>query len=163
MSCDIYLRWEIVQKVSGWVFGRFFIDISGLSIGNINDDGVDLKGCLNWLDDFIANSQRCIDDDLFLMGSDELFRSIKDEIYGPDDSAKERAVAIKDAYGRFSFSHVGMSSFDGELVFVVGDSVGGCKILWWDDSVRTYETRMEEFIKVLAVGVAKMRAEFLTA
>ena len=54
------IEYKVTERMDDWVFGHFLFWICGQAVGNW-DDSTDLKGCLNWLKNFIAdNSNRYV-------------------------------------------------------------------------------------------------------
>ena len=39
---------SVVEIVDEWVFGKFLVIINNYTLGDFDDESVDLNGCVNW-------------------------------------------------------------------------------------------------------------------
>ncbi|MES2822756.1 MAG: Imm42 family immunity protein [Pseudomonadota bacterium] len=67
------ISWEIIECVDTWIFGRFYLFINGFIVGDPNDNSVDMKGCLNWINNFLEFETNRFEPNLYEMQKEQIF------------------------------------------------------------------------------------------
>ena len=116
----------IVEMVEGWIFGTFILWINNSSIGDKEDQSVDLKGCINWLRDLTQNPVNRFDEWLCTLPKNEVWEYVVTQTMQWPQS---KSSLIPDAFTRFHVTHVGMSSFDNYTVVLIRGP-GKDRCLW---------------------------------
>lgn len=130
-ECGIEL--VIADVVDEWVLGSFLIWVHGTPIGDRADHSVDIKGCINWMKDFVEHPRNRLEPGLFTLPKDEVYRlfSAMDETI-PAVSPIGRQ--IEKAFSRFHISHLGMSSFNQVTLLLLEDEQGRQRLIWQQES-----------------------------
>ncbi len=126
---DFAIEAVVEKKVDDWVFGRIRFWIAGYEIGDWNDSA-DLKGCVQWLLDFVSNPHDWFHQDLYSSSTAEFFRIIFGEENASEEDDDDYEEVIENAYGRFNISHLGMSSFEKYDCFLVKNEMGAERVVW---------------------------------
>lgn len=127
---------DLLQSFDGWVYGRFQFWIDGISIGNIDDDLVDLKGCVNWLRDFIENRRNRYEPDLYEMDKDLAFLQLYHSVFPSELDGHFVKEKYNDTYSRFHIAHLGMSSFDNIGILLIESEAGQQRCIWQHNNKR---------------------------
>ena len=118
------VEFEVVTPIDQrWVYGRFCFWAQNQMVGDKVDDSVDLRGCLNWLRDFIEVEQDRFEPLLFDQSADDIFHRLSTEIY-----YDSRSTVTSDT--RFNISHLGMTAFDRTNLFLVENEQGDGRLIW---------------------------------
>ncbi|HPE59547.1 MAG TPA: Imm42 family immunity protein [Thiolinea sp.] len=145
------IEFEILDIVDGWVFGTFIFWVVGLVIGNPEDKSVDLKGCMNWLRDFVATPKNRFERGLYDLDKEQIYIQLCSSVLvGEENSFAEEKYS--DTYSRFHTSHIGMSSFDDVTMIMVENGQGDVRCVWKQDDQEILEAflKMSEVNKVAA-------------
>ena len=117
---------SIERTIEPWVYGRILLWLGGHSVGNHEDCGADIKGCINWLSDFlVVPRDRCVPD-LMLAPKDDVWRKLVDTVFAP----VEEDPGYTDPFSRFHLSHLGMSAFDEVILVLINDGKKSERYLW---------------------------------
>lgn len=129
------------------MFFRFWLD--GRSVGNW-DDAADLKGCLNWLKDFVEHPEAHFEPSFVGLPASEVFALVHSAAMGPRPQGPTASSVPRDAFTRFFIGHLGMSSFDRVDMLLVKDDDGAERVIWResDDVVREVRLRPREMENV---------------
>lgn len=127
------------ERPEGWALGHFRFWIDGKEVGDWSDT-VDLKGCVQWLLDFVSNPRDRYHPGLATRSAKEVFELVYDPVISEDLLSSKIDPPIKDAFSRFHITHLGMSSFEAFDVLLVKDEVGVERVLWR----RAGESKIEE-------------------
>lgn len=145
------IEFEILDVVDGWVFGTFIFWVMGFVIGNLEDKSVDLKGCINWLKDFVVSPKNRFERGLFDLDKEQIYIQLCSSVLVGEDNlfSKEK---YSDTYSRFHISHIGMSSFDDVIMIMVENEQGDVRCIWKQDDQEIVEAflRMNEVNKIAA-------------
>lgn len=145
------IEFEILDIVDGWVFGAFVFWIMGYVIGNPEDKSVDLKGCINWLRDFVENPKNRFERGLYDLDKDQIYIQLCSSVLVVEENsfAEEK---YSHTYSRFHVSHVGMSSFDDVTMIMVENEQGDVRCIWKQNDRETTEAflRMSDVNKIAA-------------
>lgn len=125
----IEFNWE--QVINEQNFGRFFFWIGGERIGDPEDDGVYLNGCINWLKDCYQSPGNRREPDLYAMDASDAKEVLRSTLasFGPDARSLHRQFG--DLFSRFFVGHIGMSSFDALSLTLIENESGAQRFLWW--------------------------------
>ncbi len=122
---------EVTEKVDDWVFGTFVFWLGNKLVGDLDDSSVDLKGCLNWIKDFLSRPKNRFEPGLYEMDKDQAFIQLCGSVILRDHQdaffAQEK---YNDTFSRFHISHLGMSSFDNLNLLLVENEQGLQRVLW---------------------------------
>jgi hypothetical protein len=117
---------SIEQTIEPWVYGRLLLWLGGGSVGNHEDCGVDIEGCINWLSDFLMLPRdRCVPD-LMLAPKDIVWRELVEPVF----ESVEADARYSDPFSRFHLSHLGMSAFDRVTLLLINDGKKNERYLW---------------------------------
>lgn len=145
---------DILDVVDGWVFGNFIFWIFGLVVGNPEDKSVDLKGCINWLKEFVTVSKNRFEVGLYELDKEQIFIQLCGSVLAGEDNsfAKEK---YRDTFSRFHISHIGMSSFDNVTMILVENNQGDVRCIWKQDDEEIEEAfiRCDEMNKVASGAI----------
>ncbi len=135
----IEIEIEFVDIVDGRVYGLFLFWLSGYVIGDKDDTSVYLDGCINWLRDFVTKSRDRYEPCLDQLSKDKVYKKLHKSIY-LDVYNNE----IENVYDRFDISHLGMSSFNNVIIFLLTNKQGIARCIWQQDD----EEIKEAFSKI---------------
>jgi len=121
---------DIEDSVDGWIFGTYLFWVKGSPVGQVNDHAVDLKGCLNWMRDFIAGHRNRFEPELYGMDKEKLYTCLARSVLARQNPGGFAREVYEDTFSRFHISHIGMSSFDNVTVFLVKDEEGMERLIW---------------------------------
>lgn len=148
------IEFEILDVVDGWVFGTFMLWALGSAIGNPEDKSVDLKGCINWLKDFVENPKDRFEPGLYELDKKQVFIQLCSSVLAIEGSsfAEEK---YRDTFCRFHISHIGMSSFDDITILMVENKQDRVRCIWRQDDQEIKEAYLSssEIYKVAAQAV----------
>ena len=74
------VNWDITEVVDTWVFGHFYLLINGLVVGDTEDNSVVLKGCQEWIKDFLAKPMNRYEPDLYEMDKKQVYLRIASSV-----------------------------------------------------------------------------------
>ncbi|WP_266160582.1 Imm42 family immunity protein [Dyella silvatica] len=114
----------------GWVFGTYIFWVNGASIGDENDDSVDLKGCWNWMRDFVESSMNRYEPGLYEMDKVQAYIYLAASVLPREMSFGFAEEIYSDTYERFHVSHIGMSSFDRVTLLMLTNEQGMERLVW---------------------------------
>jgi hypothetical protein len=122
---------KIVSNIDSWILGNFRFWILQQNVGDFNDS-TDLRGCYNWLKDFVENPRDRFESNLMHMSAKEVFYLLYDS-YMPTGLHYDpmKREPFKDTHGRFYISYLGMSSFDKFDILLIENNTQQ-RILWRD-------------------------------
>lgn len=125
---EFAVEFEVLLPIdSRWIYGTFCFWAEGVMVGDKVDDAVDLRGCLNWLRDFVQVKPNRFEPGLFDKAPAQIFNLLSTEIYYPHD---ELGGSVETSDSRFNISHLGMSAFDRTNLFVVENEYGDHRLIW---------------------------------
>lgn len=122
----VALEISIERTIESWMYGRFLLWVGGRSVGNFEDCGTDLKGCVNWLSDFLVKPRDRCEPDLMLDSKDMVWNKLVEPVFG---SIKADG-RYGDLFSRFHLSHLGMSAFDKVTLVLINDGKKSERYLW---------------------------------
>lgn len=131
----------VEERPETWVLGRFRFWIAGKEVGDWNDM-VDLKGCVQWLLDFVSNPRDRYHPGLTEKSAKEVFELVYHPVIAEDVLSRGKELPIKEAFSRFHITHLGMSSFEAFDILLVKNEVGLERVLWR----KAGESKIEECI-----------------
>jgi hypothetical protein len=146
---------ELLEIVDGWMFGTFLFWLAGEVVGDPKDRQVDLKGCLNWLKDFIHNSRNRFEPGLYEMVLDRAFLLLNGSVIPGNQDVLFVKEPYDDVFSRFHIGHLGMSSFDHLNIILIENENQQQRCIWRQNSQEIKEAflskgRMQE-IATMAV------------
>lgn len=132
---DVGFKITIKEMIDNWLYGNFLLLLRGNFIGNVNDDYVDLKGCINWLSDFVVNPQDRYAPELMLPPKEVVWQLIVTPVFEAVET-----IEYPDSSSRFHISRLGMSSFDQVTLVMFNDGRMHERILWQQgkDEIREF-------------------------
>jgi len=153
---DLAIEISIVQTVDSWVFGKFLLWINSSQIGDELDEAVDLKGCVNWLSDFVEATRNRCEPELVNCSLKEAWIEIEIPAVGLEYESK-----YSDSFSRFHISHIGMSSFDSVVVALVNDGLTKERFIWQSGraSVDEYTCQLGSLANVSKEVIAWFQGE----
>lgn len=123
---DIFaIACEVTTTIGDWVYGQLLFWVRGVRIGN-PDDAADLKGCRNWLRDFINEPRDRFEPALTGLDAGRVFVLV----HAPTMTGGNGRSVFADAFARFNIGHLGMSSFDRYDVLLIEEPTVSQRILW---------------------------------
>lgn len=141
---------EIVDFIDDWIFGRFIFWVNGTVIGNPDDKSVDLKGCINWLQEFLKNRINRFEPSLFELDKDQVYVQLCSSVLTGEENlfSKEK---YEDTFHRFHISHIGMSSFEEVIIVLIENEKGGFRCVWKQGSKRIQDAFLnkDEIYKII--------------
>jgi hypothetical protein len=114
----------------GWVFGTYLLWGRGLPIGNDYDNSVDLKGCWNWMRDFVAHPRDRYEPDLYDMDKRQVYLRLATSVQPFENPLGFVKEIYEETILRFHISHIGMSSFDRFTLLLVTNEHGMERLVW---------------------------------
>lgn len=108
----IAIEIEILEIIEEWIFGTFVFWLSGEIVGDPEDRQVDLKGCINWLKDFIENPRNRFEPNLYDMEMDQAFLLLNASVISSNQDVPFVKEPFEKIFSRFHIEHLGMSSFN---------------------------------------------------
>lgn len=121
---------EVTDFVDEWIFGKFVFWMENESIGDINDYSVDIKGCINWLKDFISIPRDRFEQGLYEKDINAAFLLLNHSVI----PGEQEYVFVKEGYNqtfsRFHISHLGMSSFENVSIVLIENEKGNLRCIW---------------------------------
>lgn len=129
----------VVERPKGWILGHFRFWINGKPVGDW-DDTVDLKGCVEWLLDFVSNPKNRYEPGLDSKSAEDIFEIAYDPVIAGTVTVDDAELPIPDPFARFHISHLGMSSFEAFDILLLKNELGMERVLWR----RAGETKIEE-------------------
>ena len=121
---------SVVEIVDEWVFGKFLVIINNYTLGDFDDESVDLNGCVNWIKDFLERPKNRYEAGLFEMKSDELYKVIGAPVLVHENPDRLLQEKYQDTYSRFHISHLGMSSFEFVVFLLLKNENGVERCVW---------------------------------
>lgn len=155
---ELAVGWEVIERVDEWIFGRFYLFINGVVVGNPNDYSVDLKGCLNWINDFLTVERNRFEPNLFDMHRDQIFLLLAASVTDSQDPYRFVKEVYEDTFSRFHISHIGMSSFDNFVLLLI-KSHDGCEQIIWREGSGTVQNAflkpnaLEELLNIVSANL----------
>lgn len=132
------IEYEIKDTVDKWILGRFRLWIKGESLGDWEDDSVDLKGCFNWLPTLIDKKVTSIEAGAEGLSGEQVMSKIFDSFY-----SEKVVVTIKDSFFRFHINHIGMSSFD-HFDAILLEEAKDYRFVWRNKSKKIFDKRVSK-------------------
>ncbi len=120
---------SIKDTVEDWIFGNFMFWFKNLPLGNSEDDGVDLKGCMNWLKDFIEVPRNRFEKNLYTIPKTEAFKLLVENVLA-SYSQNSGNEFYENTFSRFHISHLGMSSFDDLILLLIENESRQQRCIW---------------------------------
>lgn len=115
---------------NGWVYGSYLLWVRGVAIGDLSDNSVDLKGCYNWMKDFIEKPQNRFEPGLFELSNEMAYANLM-IVFSPRPEGERGPWEIyTNTDRRFHLAHVGMSSFDTVDLLLVADGAQRERLIW---------------------------------
>jgi len=121
---------EILEIVDGWVFGTFVFWLAGETVGDPKDKQVDLKGCINWLKDFVYNSRNRFEINLYDMELGQTFLLLNASATLGNQDMSFAKEPYNDIFSRFHIEHLGMSSFDQLTMILIENGNQQQRCIW---------------------------------
>lgn len=148
------IEMEILDIVDGWIFGTFIFWLANVIVGNPEDKTVDLKGCINWLRDFVENPKNRFEPDLYDMDRNQVFLRLVTSITPGKQDVCFSEEYYEDIYSRFHIEHLGMSSFDGVSIILIENDAKQQRCIWQQGDKEVNEVFLaERRIEELAIKV----------
>lgn len=116
--------------IDDWVLGTCLFWAGGSAIGNADDHSVDLKGCCNWMQDFIDNPRDRYEPGLYDMDKIQAYIRLASSVLPGQNPSSFARETFKDTFSRFHISHLGMSSFDDVTLLLVKNSQADERLIW---------------------------------
>lgn len=129
---------EVAERIDDWVFGHILFWLCESPVGDWKDS-TDLKGCLNWLNDFTSDSRNRFEPDLIGADKDTVFEWLYDPVMQTNKKGLNREPKFDDTFSRFHISHLGMSSFDRFDILLIEQPGNDQRCLWRSDD--SYEIK----------------------
>lgn len=124
------IQFEILDVVENWILGTFIFWINGLIVGDPDDKSVDLKGCMNWLQDFINSPRNRFEPELYDMDKEQAFFSLCTTVISGNQDRFNLKEKYKNTFSRFHISHLGMSSFDRLNILLIENDKRQQRCIW---------------------------------
>ncbi len=121
---------KILDHYDRWVVGNFLFWIDGLMVGDPEDTSVDLKGCINWLEDFVEKPRDRYEPGLYEMDKDRAYLLLCSSVLPGNQDARFVEEKYENIFSRFHITHLGMSSFDRFSVLLVENENGEQRCIW---------------------------------
>lgn len=121
---------DVEEAVDDWVFGAYLFWVKGVCIGRKDDRTVDLKGCWNWMRDFLGAHKDGFEPGLYEMNKEQIYTCLARSVLplqNPDGLAHE---IYKNTFSRFHITHIGMSSFDNVTLLFLKNERGMERLIW---------------------------------
>jgi hypothetical protein len=135
-KAEFAVEWDYIESIGDWIYGRFGFWACGEFIGDIDDDGVVLRGCFDWMRE-LGTSEGRFETRLDDMIAEDAFMSLMQGVFTPGAENYERT------YSRFHISHIGMSSFDEVAVWRLKTAEEEDRLIWRQfDGGRVFECRL---------------------
>lgn len=131
---DLAIEISIVKVVDSWVFGEFLLWVNSSQIGNELDMAVDLKGCVNWLSDFVDVPRNRCEPELVGCSVEDAWKEIR-----VTDIDLEYESKYPDSFSRFHIAQIGMSSLDDVVIALVNDGLNQERFIWQSGGGRVFE------------------------
>lgn len=146
---------EILDEVDGWIFGTFIFWILDCAVGNQEDRSVDLKGCINWLKNFVVSTPNRYEPGLYELDKKQIYIQLCSAVLvGEGNTFAENRY--QDSFSRFHISHIGMSSFDNVTMILVENKQKDVRCIWKqnDEEIREAFLKCDEINKVACNVIA---------
>lgn len=141
---DFAIELDIVNFIDDWVLGRFIYWIDGIAVGNPDDQSVDLKGCINWLRDFLKNQRNRFEPGLFELDKEQIYVQLCSSVLmGVENLFAEEKY--EDTFYRFHISHIGMSSFDAVTMVLIEDEHERIRCIWKQEGKKTQDALLNKY------------------
>lgn len=114
----------------GWVFGTYLLWVRGIPIGDAYDNSVDLKGCWNWMRDFVAHPRDRYERDLYDMDKRQVYLRLATSVLPNENPSGFATEVYERTVSRFHMAHIGMSSFDRYVLLLMKDEQGMERLVW---------------------------------
>ena len=135
---------NVLDTVDGWIFGVLLFWIAGIVVGDPEEKTVDLKGCINWVRDFLGNARNRKEDELFEMDKKRAFLLLCPSVIQGNQDTEFVKGKYEDAFSRFHISHLGMTSFDDVNILLVENSSGSQRCIWQQGENEVQDATFEE-------------------
>ncbi len=113
-------------------------------VGDNLDTSVDLRGCLNWLRNFVEVKQTRYEPGLFELAARDTFRLLTEGVlvyFTPDEEVRE---VYPNSLPRFHLSHLGMSAFDRTTIVLIENEFGDQRLIWTSHEETILEALLPE-------------------
>jgi len=124
------LEISVIEKCGNWWLGEFVLWIAGNLVGESEDQSVDLKGCVNWIDEFLTQPSNRAEPQLFHMEKERVFLLLNHSVIAGDQDAHFVKERFEDIHSRFHISHLGMSSFEDVNLLLIESDSGYQRCIW---------------------------------
>lgn len=114
----------------GWVLGTYQFWVRGISIGDGSDHSVDLKGCWNWMRDFISHARERYAPNLYEMNKQQVYLRLAASVLPSQNPSGFSKEMYDETFSRFHISHIGMSSFERLTLLLVKNEQGMERLIW---------------------------------
>lgn len=141
---EIALDINVQDSVDGWVFGVFLFWLNGIVVGEVEEKHVDLKGCVNWIRDFLNNPRNREEDDLFEMDKDRVFLLLCRSVILGNQDAQFVEDRYEEVFSRFHISHIGMTSFDDVHILLIENGLGCQRWIWQQGQSAVQDSYFDE-------------------
>ncbi|WP_266160138.1 Imm42 family immunity protein [Dyella silvatica] len=121
---------KIENNFDGWVFGTYLLWVRGIPIGDDYDNSVDLKGCWNWMRDFVTYPENRYEPDLYDMDKRQVYLRLATSVLPNENPSGFAKEVYEDTTSRFHIDHIGMSSFNRYILLLVKDEKGMERLVW---------------------------------
>jgi hypothetical protein len=116
--------------IDGWILGSYLLWACGTSIGDKSDYSVDLRGCRNWMRDFIEKHRDRYGPGLYEMDKVQAYVRLASAVLPGENPSGFAQEMYDDTFSRFHISHIGMSSFDNVTLLMVKNEKGMERLVW---------------------------------
>lgn len=127
---DFAVEVNVSDVFDGWVFGSYQFWVRGVSVGDANDHSVDLKGCWNWMREFIANPRNRYEPGLYEMDKRQVYLRLASSVMVNQNPGGFSREIYAETYSRFHITRIGMSSFDRVTLLLVDGGDGKHRLVW---------------------------------
>ena len=162
-SSSFAVKWQVRERGETTVYGSFAFIISGHEVGDYSEYA-HLKGCRNWMRDFIENPMDRFEPGLFEMDKIQAYRVLANSILHYDYERDPVEEIYENISSRFHVGHIGMSSMDDSFVVLfMENEAGEGRFIWkaWKDEViKEAYVAPGEVVRVFTEAVAEMTREF---
>ena len=145
----------IGDAVDGWVLGSYLFWACGTSIGDRNDCSVDLRGCRNWMWDFVEKPRDRYEPGLYEMDKVQAYVRLASAVLPGQNPSGFAQETYDDSFSRFHISYIGMSSFENVTLLMVKNEKGMERLIWRsrDEQVEEAYLEAEEVERVFGEAI----------
>ena len=121
---------DVGETVDEWALGSYILWARGTPIGDERDCSVDLRGCRNWMRDFVEKPRKRYERDLYEMDKLQAYVRLASAVLPGENPSGFAKDMYEDTFARFHISHIGMSSFDNVTLLMIKNEKGMERLVW---------------------------------